>query len=205
MSVETSPLADVDRDAAHGGGGAGGSVSFGCSCGTGLATTAGSSASWGGGSAGSPASSTATVEVDTSVVDDVELADEVAVDAFDDRIVVEVVVAVETSRAAATDSVASCPDGSLGDTTSATSPTMSRTASHPATIARRRGTATGSRSVSILVGGGRQLRAVQHFEQRVKQPARAETECRRGCPTTTHDGFGNVEIRRSIGIRTDAA
>ena len=200
MSVETRPLADVDRDAAHGGGGAGGSVSFGCSCGTGLATTAGSSASWGGGSAGSPASSTATVEVDTSVVDDVELADEVAVDALDDRFV----VAVETSRAAATDSVASCPDGSLGDATSATSPTMSRTASHPATIARRRGTATGSRSVSILVGGGRQLRAVQHFEQRVKQPARAETECRRGCPTTTHDGFGNVEIRRSIGIRTDA-
>jgi hypothetical protein len=164
MSVDTSPLAVVDRDAAHTGGGAGGTASVGCSCGTGLATTAGSSASWGGGSAGSPASSTATVEVGNSVVDDVE----VAVDELDARIVVEVVVAVETSRAAATDSVIKFPDGSLGDATSATSPTRSRTASHTATIARRRGTAAGGRSVSIRVGGGRRLRAVQHFEQRVE-------------------------------------
>lgn len=67
--------------------------------------------------------------------------------------VVVVVVEVETSRAADTDSVCKCPEGSLAEATIATRPPINRTASQPPTIARRRRADGVVGSVPILIGG----------------------------------------------------
>ena len=95
----------------------------------------------------------------------------VAVEVLDAReieVVVVEVAEVDTSRAADTDSVRRCPEGSLAEATIATRPPINRTASQPPTIARRRRASGVVDSVPILIGGRRLLVALNHSEKSIQ-------------------------------------